>query len=58
VLATGVPSVDGHYVVEYSELPGDAALRGRLAGWVDAYNAHAKAPLRRLRYRTLYRLAR
>ena len=58
VLTTGVPSVDSRYTVVYSELPGDDALRSRLAAWVDAYNAHAKAPLRRLRYRTLYRLAK
>lgn len=58
VLATGFPAVDDHYRVEYSELPGDDALRRRLAGWVDAYNADAKPPLRRLRYRTLYRFYR
>ncbi len=58
VLSTGFPSLDSHATVVYSELPGDDALRQKLAGWVDAYNAHAKAPLRRLLYRTLYRIER
>jgi phosphatidylinositol glycan class B len=41
-----------------SELPGaqDPSTRARLVSLVDAYNAHADTPLRKLRYYTLYRL--
>ena len=55
VLATGVPEVDAATLV-YSELPGGPALRKRLFRWVEAYNARVQAPLRVLRFRTLYRL--
>lgn len=56
-LVTDRPDLeDPHLELVWSELPGTGALHHRLAGWVDAYNASARPPLRRLRYRTLYRV--
>lgn len=56
-LVTDRPDLDDpHLELVWSELPGRGDLHHRLAGWVDAYNASAKPPLRRLRYRTLYRV--
>lgn len=56
-LVTDRPDLDDpHLELVWSELPGSGELHHRLAGWVDAYNDRAKPPLRRLRYRTLYRV--
>ncbi|MBX3204851.1 MAG: hypothetical protein KF764_07270 [Labilithrix sp.] len=59
MLRTGT-SLDGHAVLVYSELPvwRDPALAAEAMRLVDAYNASAPAPLRRLRFRSLYRLPR
>lgn len=58
-LSTGT-SLDAHAVLVYSELPvwRDPVLAERAMRLVERYNAAAPAPLRRLRFRSLYRLAR
>ncbi|MBX3233039.1 MAG: hypothetical protein KIT84_12785 [Labilithrix sp.] len=59
ILTTGT-SLDERAVLVYSELPGyaDPAWRARAMRWVDAYNAAARPPLRKVHYRSLYRLDR
>ncbi len=47
------PPLEGRATLVWSELPSASLLP-----LVDVYNAHAKAPLRRLEYRTLYRIDR
>ncbi len=47
------PALEGRATLVWSELPSTSLLP-----LVDAYNAHAKAPLRRLEYRSLYRVER
>ncbi len=56
-LRTGT-SIDQRATLVYSELPGyaDPAWRARVVPLVEWYNAHAGAPLRKLRYRSVYRL--
>ena len=58
ILRTGT-SLDARATVVFSELPtfGDRALTERVVRAVDTYNASAPPFLRRLRYRTLYRVA-
>jgi phosphatidylinositol glycan class B len=53
------PGVGAGATLVYSELPGatDPARRASLMRLVDAYNAWAKMPLRRLRFHTLYRVS-
>jgi phosphatidylinositol glycan class B len=53
------PGIEARATLVYSELPGatDPERRASLMGLVDAYNARAKMPLRRLRYHTLYRIS-
>ena len=57
ILRTGT-SLDTRATVVFSELPGhrNRALTERIMVIVDAYNASAPPFLRRLRYRTLYRV--
>ena len=52
------PPLAAHAELVDSELPGakDPATAARLVALVDAYNAHADTPLRKLRYYSLYRL--
>jgi phosphatidylinositol glycan class B len=52
------PGVSDVATLVDSELPGatDPGCRASLMRLVDAYNARAKMPLRRLRYHTLYRI--
>ncbi|MCW5837547.1 MAG: hypothetical protein KIS78_34460, partial [Labilithrix sp.] len=59
VLRTGT-SLDEHATLVYSELPvwRDRELTERAMRLVERYNASAPAPLRRLRFRSLYRLSR
>lgn len=56
ILRTGLPALDEHATLVYSELPAyrDPALMEKAMRLVDAYNAHVGAPLRPLRFRTLY----
>lgn len=57
VLRTGT-TVDDHAVLVYSELPGFRypRVKATLVPWVDAYNDHAPARMRRLRFRSLYEI--
>jgi phosphatidylinositol glycan class B len=57
ILRTGT-ALDARARLVYSELPlsRDERARARLMRLVDAYNAHAPPPLRRLRFRSLYEL--
>ena len=57
ILQTGTP-LDDHATLVYSELPvyRDPVLTAKLMGLVDAYNASARPPLRKLRFRSLYRI--
>lgn len=58
VLADVAPALAGRVTLVWSELPGhgDPELAARLMRVVDAYNARARPPLRRLEYRSLYRV--
>ncbi|MBX3217582.1 MAG: hypothetical protein KF850_36460 [Labilithrix sp.] len=58
-LRTGT-SLDEHATLVYSELPvwRDPVLAERALRLVERYNASAPSPLRRLRFRSLYRLPR
>jgi phosphatidylinositol glycan class B len=53
------PAFEGKATLVYSELPlaDDPVWRARLMRWVDAYNAHAPPPLRKIYFRSLFRLA-
>jgi len=57
ILRTGT-ILDERATLVYSELPGhrDPALTAKLMRLVDAYNARARPPLRKLRFRSLYRI--
>ena len=57
ILRTGT-SLDDRAIIVFSELPvfRDRELTEKVMAVVDAYNASAPAFLRRLRYRTLYRI--
>lgn len=57
---TEAPALEGHATLVFSELPffEDEAMRAREMRWIDAYNAHASGPLRKVHYRSLYRLER
>ena len=64
-LMTDRPTLEGttlekRVTLVYSELPGfsDPSLAARLRSLVTIYNAHAPPPLRKLRFRSLYRVAR
>jgi len=50
------PELSGRATLVWSELPTyrDAEVTARILRLVDAYNAVARAPLRRLEYRSLY----
>lgn len=52
-------SLDGRATLVYSEVPffRDPALMAKVVPLIDAYNARAPEPLRKLRYRSLYRLS-
>jgi phosphatidylinositol glycan class B len=54
------PAFEGKATLVYSELPlaDDPAWRTRLMRWVDAYNAHAPPPMRKIYFRSLFRLSR
>jgi phosphatidylinositol glycan class B len=54
------PELSARVTLVYSEMPTyrDSALMDRSMRLVAAYNAHAVAPLRRLRFRSLYRIPR
>lgn len=56
-LRTGVPSLDARMHLVWTELPGEGTAAGdailRLA---EAYDAHARPPLRPITFRSLYRL--
>lgn len=56
-LHTGVPEIDRATLI-WSELPGydDAQLSQRTMDIVDAYNERARPPLRKLHFRSLFRL--
>jgi phosphatidylinositol glycan class B len=55
-LHTGVPAIDSHARLVWSELPfwDNATLGGAVFTIAEAYNAHERPPLRPLRYRSLY----
>ncbi|HEY8073596.1 MAG TPA: hypothetical protein VIF62_05795, partial [Labilithrix sp.] len=56
-LHTGVPGLDDHATLVWSELPlWDRPEGNTILALTDAYDAHAKPPLRPIRYRSLYRL--
>lgn len=57
-LASGVPSLDARARLVASELPlwDDPTWGPRLFALAEAWNVHATAPLRPLRFRSLYRL--
>jgi phosphatidylinositol glycan class B len=60
ILDTGVPGLDAHAVLVWSELPvyGDPTRLAAVMRWVEAYNRHALPPMRRLRFRSLFRVER
>ncbi len=57
-LVTAVPSLDARATLVWSELPlwDDPVWNARFSALASAYDAHAKPPLRPLRFRSLYRL--
>jgi phosphatidylinositol glycan class B len=59
-LHTGTPAIDAHLHLVWSELPfwDHPAIADALLAVVDAYDAHARPPLRPLRYRSLYAIER
>lgn len=57
-LVTGIPALDTRARLVWSELPlwDHPALGGRVLALANAYDAHAKPPLKPIRFRSLYRL--
>jgi hypothetical protein len=52
-----VPGLDDHAKLVWSELPlWDRPEGATILALTDAYDRHAKPPLRPIRYRSLYRL--